>query len=245
MKIAVAQIKPIKGNIQMNIKNHTRWIKTAVLKEADFVLFPELSLTAYEPRLARKLAIYPEDDRLNIFQELSDLNNISIGVGVPTKSGDNILISMILFQPNQERKVYSKQKLHSDELPYFTEGKEQLILKLEDKKLAPAICYESMLPSHAENAKKQGAAIYLVSVAKSQNGIEKGFVHYAEIAKHLSMHVVMSNSIGFCDSFHSAGQSATWNNKGEVLTKLESDKEGLIIFNTITEEALVVEEVLP
>ncbi|GAA5025093.1 hydrolase [Marivirga lumbricoides] len=244
MKIAAAQIKPIKGDIQQNIECHTRWIETAVSKKADFILFPELSLTAYEPRLAKKLAIYPDDDRFNIFQELSDLNNITIGVGAPTKSGDNILISMILFQPNQERKVYSKQKLHSDELPYFAEGKEQLMLQINDKKLAPAICYESILPAHAENAKKQGAAIYLVSVAKSQTGIEKGFVHYAEIAKHLSMHIVMSNSTGFCDNFYSAGQSAIWNSKGEVLTKLESDREGLIIFNTKTEKAFIVEEVL-
>ncbi|AUP79548.1 carbon-nitrogen hydrolase family protein [Flavivirga eckloniae] len=240
MKICVAQIKPDKGNIQENIKSHKSWIEIAVSENANIIIFPELSLTGYEPELAKALAIDKSDTRLDVFQNMSNLNNISIGLGVPTKSIPENLISMIIFQPNQIRKIYSKQKLHSDELPFFGEGTEQMILTVENKNLAPAICYESLLKEHSQNARNLGAEFYLASVAKSQNGIEKALIHYPKIAKAFSMPVVMSNSIGFCHDFLSSGQSAVWNKEGKLLEQLGSDKEGLLIFDTKTEKVTLV-----
>jgi len=234
MKIGAAQIKPSKGNIQENIESHKSWIEIAISEGTDIIFFPELSLTGYEPELAKGLAMDESDSRLDEFQKISNLNNISIGLGVPTKSEYGVLISMIIFQPDQIQTVYSKQKLHVDEFPYFVGGNEHMILIVEDKKLAPAICYESLQIEHSEDAKKLGAEIYLASVAKSQNGIEKAFRHYPKIAKKFSMPVLMSNSVGFCDNFISVGQSAIWNGKGELLGNLGSDKEGLLIFNTET-----------
>ena len=49
MKICVAQTRPIKGDIQSNIDHHKRLIDLAVSNGADTVIFPELSLTGYEP----------------------------------------------------------------------------------------------------------------------------------------------------------------------------------------------------
>lgn len=238
MKVSVAQIKPNKGNIQENIKIHKKWIELAISEDTDFIVFPELSLTGYEPELAKELAIEKNDSRLDGFQKLSDMNNITIGLGMPTKSDFGILISMIIFQPGQVRKVYSKQKLHSDETPYFIEGNEQLILTVKDIKIAPAICYESLQKEHSESANKFGMEIYLASVAKSQKGIKKAFIRYPEIATRFSVPVLMSNSIGFCDNFISSGQSAVWNEKGELLERLENDKEGLLIFDTESKKVM-------
>lgn len=234
MRICIAQIKPSKGNIQENIEIHKNCIELANSENVDFIVFPELSLTGYEPELARELALELNDSRLNKFQELSELGNITIGLGIPTKSESGILISMAIFQPNENRKIYSKQKLHPDELPYFIEGKEQLILIVNDHKIAPAICYESLQVEHSKHAKNLGAQFYLASVAKSQNGIDKAYSYYPEIAQKYSMPVLMSNSIGVCDNFLSAGQSAVWDEKGVILEKLENDKEGLLIFDTET-----------
>ena len=53
MKICVAQTRPIKGNIEANIENHINLLKLAISNEAEAVFFPELSLTGYEPELAK------------------------------------------------------------------------------------------------------------------------------------------------------------------------------------------------
>lgn len=244
MKICVAQTEAERGNIQRNIENHLEWIELAITEKSDLILFPELSLTGYEPVLAKELATQQNDARLEQFQEISDANQITIGIGLPTISDAGILISMILFDPGQGRKIYSKQKLHLDERPYFVQDNHQIILTIKSKKIAPAICYESLQPEHAESAHRLGAEIYIASVAKSQKGVEKAFRHFPKIAKKFSMPVLMSNSIGFCDNFQSVGQSAIWNNQGELLKKLDSDKEGLLLVDTETQQVMVKEKVV-
>lgn len=242
MKICVAQTRSEKGNIKNNIENHFGWIELAVAEKSDLIIFPELSLTGYEPELAKELATDLKDPRLDKFQKVSDSNEITIGIGLPTKSDSGIFISMVIFEPNRDRKIYSKQKLHLDELPYFIRGNEQIILNIKNKRIAPAICYESLQSEHSEKANSLGAELYFASVAKSQNGIEKAFAHYPKIAKKYSMPVLMANSVGFCDNFLSVGQSAIWDNKGNLLKKLESDKEGLLLFETETQQVMVKEK---
>lgn len=236
MKICIAQTEPIKGNVAANIEAHKRFIELALTLHAEAIFFPELSLTGYEPELAKKLATNQNDKRLDIFQETSDNNNIIIGLGLPIATESQIRISMIIFEPNQQRQTYSKQQLHSDEFPYFEQGVGQVIIKANDTHIAPAICYESLQPAHAENAFKLGADVYLASVAKPENGVEKAFKHYPAVAKQYVMPVLMSNCVGFCDNFLSVGKSAVWTKEGELVGQLDDKTEGILIFDTETEE---------
>ena len=144
MKICIAQTKSIKGNIPKNVLNHLQIINKAIKLNADIIIFPELSITNYEPRSAKNLATQIENTLFDSFQELSNKNLITIGIGAPTIAAEKIHISMIIFQPNMKRIVYSKQILHSDELAYFINGTKQTILKLKEKKIAIGICYETL-----------------------------------------------------------------------------------------------------
>ena len=132
--------------------------------------------------------------------------------------------------------LYSKQQLHEDELPYFKNGNEQILITLKNQKIAPAICYESLQMNHADEAVKLGAQIYAASVAKSQNGINKAYAHYPNIAKKYKTPVLMSNCIGECDNFVSAGLSSVWNKEGELILQFDQQEEGIIIFDTETEK---------
>jgi predicted amidohydrolase len=238
MKICIAQTKPIKGNVSANIEVHKKIIELALALNAEAIFFPELSLTGYEPELAKKLATNQNDNRLDIFQETSDKNNIIIGLGLPTETASKIRISMIIFQPNKPRQTYSKQQLHSDEFPYFENGFGQVIIKTNIKNIAPAICYESLQQTHSENAFKLGANVYLASVAKPENGIEKAFKHFPAVAKQYAIPVLMSNCVGFCANFLSAGKSSVWTKKGELVGQLDSTTEGILLFDTETEEII-------
>jgi predicted amidohydrolase len=236
MIVSVAQTRPIKGKIQANIATHIYFIERAAALGAKFLIFPELSLTGYEPELAKELAISLEDGRLDEFHRWSDMNGITICLGAPTKSKTGIRISMIVFQPDQPRQIYSKQHLHSDEFPYFKEGDRQLILTVDHQKMAPAICYESLQAEHAEVANRMGAEVYVASVAKSQSGINKATAHYPEIAKKYAMPVLMSNCVGFCDNFLSVGQSGIWSKEGILVGQLDDKTEGLLFWDTETQE---------
>ena len=128
--------------------------------------------------------------------------------------------------------------LHSDELPYFVSGEKQVIITIEDLKIAPAICYESLQPIHAEKAIQQGAKMYVASVAKTLAGVTKAYPYYSELASNYSMPVLMVNCVGACDTFDSAGSSAVWLNNGSLLAKLDHENEGILIFDTSTQQVL-------
>jgi predicted amidohydrolase len=238
MKIGVAQTRPVIGDIQANIINHGKIIDVAVLNGADAIFFPELSLTGYEPKLAKDFATDQDDIRFEEFQKISDTKNITIGVGIPTKATPGILISMIIFQTHSPRQTYSKQYLHPDEFPFFVKGHQQLFLNVSNKKISPAICYELSVPEHADHAFENGADIYLASVAKTLSGAGKAIETLNGIAKRYSMITLMSNCVGLCDGSECSGQTSIWNDQGVLAGQLDNTCEGILIIDTETQEVI-------
>ena len=240
MKICVAQTRPVKGDIQGNIENHKKLISLAVSNGADMIIFPELSVTGYEPELAKELATNQDDNRFDDFQKISDAREIIVGIGVPTKNDTGICISMVIFQPHKARQTYSKKFIHPDEEAFFTSGQNFACIAVKKNNIAPAICYELSIPEHSENAFKSGAGIYIASVAKSVIGVEKAIKTLSDIANKYSMTVLMSNCVGHCDNFECGGKTSIWNTKGLLLGQLNDENEGIIIIDTDTEELIEV-----
>ncbi|NHF67533.1 carbon-nitrogen hydrolase family protein [Xanthomonas hortorum] len=239
MKLIAAQISSIPGEIGKNISKHLDVIRLAASKDADVLVFPELSLTGYKPRLAGALAAHPTDRCFDEFQVLSNRHGMLIAVGAPTKGTKGTEISMICFQPGLERTIYSKQQLHLDELPFFTPATEQRVLRHADQVLAPAICYESLQASHAEQAAASGAGVYLASVAKSERGVTSAYSHYPKIAEKHSMTVLMANCVGPADTFIGAGRSAIWSSDGDLVCSADAFQEALVAYDTRDGEASV------
>jgi len=238
MKICIAQTKAVKGDIAQNIVRHKKLAEFAALRSSQIIIFPELSLTGYEPALANGLATHKDDARFNDLQLVSDKRNIVIGAGIPIRSDKGILIGMIIFRPLQPSQTYFKQYLHPDEEPYFIKGPPQKVLQGVNDHIALAICYEISVSEHAKRAYENGAEIYIASVAKTADGIEKAFETLATTAKKYSMIVLVSNCVGDCEGKQAGGRSAIWNNKGILLEQLNDKDEGIIVFDTTTKEVV-------
>ncbi len=235
MRICVAQTKPVSGDIESNMDRHKKLIHLAILSGADTIIFPELSLTGYEPTLAKTLAAHKNDSRFDDFQRMADANAITIGAGVPLKTNRGVCIGMVIFHPHQKRQVYAKKYLHADEEPFFVSGQNGTDLMDHKPNLALAICYELSVPEHAENAFRQGANVYVASVAKSASGVDQANKRLSEIAKTYSMTVFMSNCVGFCDNFESAGKTSVWNDNGLLVGQLDDVHEGILVFDTVSQ----------
>jgi predicted amidohydrolase len=236
MKICVAQTRPAKGDVPSNFNNHKNFTELAISHSADMIVFPELSLTGYEPTLAKELATNKDFENFQELQDLSDSKEIIIGAGMPIKTDQGILIGMIIFQPRQPRQTYFKQHIHPDEEPYFINGTYQPVLVARN--IALAICFEISVPEHAEQAYKNEAKIYVASVAKTATGVEKAIEILSETAKKYSMTVFMSNCVGMNDGSECGGRSSIWNHKGVLMEQLNDRDEGLIIFDTDTQEII-------
>jgi predicted amidohydrolase len=240
VKIALVQTRPVKGDITANIADHKRMISLALENSAELIVFPELSVTGYEPELAKELAIDYSDPVLEDFQTISDNSNCVIAVGMPVRQKDGITISLIFFQPGQSRKLYSKKYLHSDEEPFFVSGRQFPIIAINGQKISPAICYELSIPGHATAANENGGEIYLASVAKTASGMDKAIERLADIAREYSMTVLVSNCVGRCDNFECGGRSSAWNYKGILTGQLDTVEEGILLVDTLSEKTITL-----
>jgi predicted amidohydrolase len=234
MKIAAVQISSLAGQISENIQYHLDCIDQATRARAEMIVFPELSITGYEPKLADKLAFTLPDRRLDIFQKTADQHSITIGMGLPIRSDVGVHIGMALFRPFETTKVYHKEYLHPDEFPFFKAGNNHFVLINESPAIAPAICYEISVDAHIQKAVFAGAEIYLASVAKFANGISTAQQRLSTIAQTYAKTVIMANSVGMADGAVCGGRSAVWNSKGEIMGELGDTEEGYLILDTET-----------
>lgn len=241
MKLAVAQTRPMIGPVEGNLAQHESMIHAAAHNGVELLVFPELSLTGYEPTQAAELSRRYSDSCFNVLQSLCDDKELSVAVGVPLAGRNLPTISLVVFRPGISPMVYSKQYLHPDELPFFEAGAAHVgIVQKDHKKVALAICYEISVPQHAEQAFSAGASVYLASVAKTAKGIQAAHERLADIARHYSMLVLMSNCVGHMDGGLCAGGTAVWNRNGQRIAQLDTTSAGMLIMDSDTEEVIAV-----
>ena len=146
---------------------------------------------------------------------------------------------MILFQPNKPPLVYSKKYLHPDEEEFFVPGANFPSLRINDTSIGIAICYELSIPEHFSAARESGAEVYIASVAKFAKGVDNAVKTLSDIAIKHSIPVLMVNAIGIADNGICTGNSSIWNSKGQLAGQLGSSTEGLIVYDTVSEETIV------
>ena len=238
MRIAAAQSRPAAGPVESNLAGHHRLIDIAVQNGAGLVVFPELSLTGYEPRMAARVARMPGDACFRLLQTTVDQRGVTIAVGVPTPGHRLPRISTLILRPASEIQVYSKQFLHADEEPFFERGSASDAVIQPNPCVALAICYELSVPLHAQRAMEAGASIYIASVAKTDQGVEIAGKRLSDIARKHSAVTMMANCLGLLDGVRCAGGSSVWDRKGRLLTQLDEEQEGIIVLDLVTEEVV-------
>ena len=124
--VALAQMAPALGQLDVNLARHHELIKEARSKGADLVVFPELGLTGYQLQdLAAEVAIRLDDPRLaDLAAAASDMSVIASFV---EESADHrLFIAAALLEDGEIRHVHRKLFLPTyglfDERRFFAPG---------------------------------------------------------------------------------------------------------------------------
>lgn len=236
LKIAAAQLRPNVGDWTGNLQLHLNFTFAAARHGVGLLVFPELSLTGYEPARATELAREANDTCFHELQRMSVEHRMTIAVGFPLRTEDLPQIASKLLYPNRQSAVYTKMFLHSDEEEYFSPGMDSPTLILDVPAVALAICFELTIPAHAQRALMAGAEIYIASVAKTARGITAANERLSQIAAELAVPVLMSNCLGAMDGSECCGMSGIWDTTGTQLSHLGDAEEGLLILDLETGE---------
>lgn len=228
VKVCLSQFRS-SADVQRNAERHVAVARRAACVGADLVLFPELSLTGYEPTRAQSQALHIGAPCLRPLRIAADTLGITIACGAPLRVGPDVEIGLLIFSPDQAPVSYAKQRLHADEEPFFMPGTRDVQLAVAGHTLAPGICYESLQPSHVKSAAVRGASIYAASVAKPASAMPRAHEHYAAMAQEHELPILLANAIGSNDDFISGGRSAAWRSDGSLLASLDSDEAGELL----------------
>ena len=240
--IAAAQTIPIRGDVDANLDQHRQLIGLAADAHAQVVVFPELSLTGYEPDLAHGLAFSETDARLAPLAELVSACGMTVIVGAPVKVESQLHIGAFIVGPGRALDLYTKQHLGAfapgasldgvvppGEATVFHPGSLNPLVRFRGHTAAVAVCADTKRPSHPQSAAQRGADVYLASMFVIPADIEQETQALRSYAVRHSMAVVLANYGGPSGGLTSGGRSAIWSEKGDLLVQLAERGAGLAV----------------
>lgn len=228
--VAAAQSASLGGNLEANVQHHLEFSGLAQSQGAELLLFPELSLTGYELKLAPSCAVTPDSPVLDPLCEFAQRYGMTIVAGAPVPNGrGGLYIGALAFHPDGEVTVHFKQYLHSSEEPPFTSGPGGETIAVGGASIALAICRDATFPEHADAAVRRGATVYAVGAMIDGGGYRrKALLLEAFAAKH-RIAVMLANYAGITGGERSAGQSAIWAPGGELVSRSDGNGEELVV----------------
>ncbi|TFY95101.1 carbon-nitrogen hydrolase family protein [Pseudomonas nabeulensis] len=216
---AAAQCAVRAGDISANLKLHIEFMQHASKEGVGLLLFPELSLTGYEPTLAESLAHDIDSPLLSPLRDLAREASMTTIVGLPLRlpSHDKPVIAAIILHGDGSAGVYTKQHLHPGEEQYFGAGDGGDSILIADLSVALSVCADFSHPEHPSLAAKQGAQLYAASVLIGEGGYPHDSSLLQTYSERHGMAVLMANHGGPTGGWAAAGQSAFWDEKGRCV----------------------------
>ena len=261
MKIGIAQINSVVGDLKWNADEILSKYKELVSLGADLVVTPELSITGYPPRdlLFKSKFI---DDNLSVIENLSQsIGDIPIIVGCveynTQDSGNPFQNTALVIQNNQIIGRATKSLLPSydvfDEARYFQPSKGVQVQSIAGKKFGITICEdiwsEDFLPSKlyvkdpAGELAKQGVD-FLINLSASPFHIGKQKERHAMLsflARRIETPVIYCNAVGGNDELIFDGNSLAYSAEGELIAQGASFKDESILVDTESSKIAIKE----
>ncbi|HAY41083.1 MAG TPA: NAD+ synthase [Gammaproteobacteria bacterium] len=226
IKIAIAQINPIVGDISNNAKTIIESSIKSHKLGSHLVVFPELSLVGYPPEdlllregFITQIETAVEDIRSQIPQ------NCSVIFGAPSTDSDNLYNSAYLIQDGRVR-IYHKQKLPNygvfDEKRYFSTGDSAFVFECQQQRIGVVICEDSWSPEPIKITANQGVST-IISINASPYQIGKHSERINTIKKRVTennVNFVYVNCVGGQDELVFDGGSFAMDKSGEIYHQL-------------------------
>jgi predicted amidohydrolase len=232
IKVALVQMAPALGDFDRNLQTHLRWLETPEAKEADLVIFPELSLTGYLLQdLVAEVAIPLAEDR-TLAPLLDAAGDRDVVFGLVERSSGFLFYNAAVYASrgrlvHVHRKVYLPTYGMFDEGRYFAAGRRFQAFDTRFGKLGLLICEDAWHLSSPYLLALQGAHTLLVLSGSPGRGLAVKGAEAASVqawervgkvlSQFLTVHWAYVNRVGYEDGLAFAGGSYVADPFGELL----------------------------
>jgi NAD+ synthase (glutamine-hydrolysing) len=246
MKVALAQINTVVGDVWGNVEKASDVLRRAVDAGADLVAFPELATTGYPPE---DLLLRPSfiRDNLDALEEFAGRvpEGVAAAIGFVDLNGD-LYNSCAVISGGEILHRYHKRYLPNygvfDENRYFREGAGAPIFKLGAAFVGLSVCEDIWYPGGPPREQALGGAGVLLNVSASPYHRLKGVSRERMLAVRASdygCYVVFCNLVGGQDELVFDGRSVVFDPDGRVVARAKQFEEDLLLVNIHPEDALV------
>ncbi|HEY6053584.1 MAG TPA: nitrilase-related carbon-nitrogen hydrolase, partial [Gaiellaceae bacterium] len=235
MRIALAQIDSVVGDLDGNRRRILERLEEARGEGADLVLFPELTVTGYPPEDLLLKPGFVRAARRSLEQIAAATTGTTALVGVPWFEGD-LYNACAVCADGELKAVYRKRFLPNygvfDEDRYFAPGHDLLLLRLGEVLVGPTICEDVWQPGPPATDLALAGAQLVANISASPFHVGKAREREQMLqvrARDNVCFVAFVNAVGGQDELIFDGHSCVIDDEGKVVARAPGFDECLLV----------------
>lgn len=259
MKIAMAQVNPVVGDVLGNAEKIKKSAEEARMQGADLVVFPELTLTGYPPLDLLERPAFVQGNLEAKKRLVEEIKGIGVLFGYVAENsashGPRLQNAAVLFENGrilaEIRKTLLPQYDVFDERRYFAPGQAAPPILYKGLRLGISICEDAWndaaptgkhLYTTDPIAEMAGDSDLLINLSASPFHVDK--IHtrdrlFSGIAKKYGIPVIEVNQVGANDSLIFDGASTAYGKRGQVFARAHAFEEDLILVDVKEEKGVL------
>jgi len=239
MRLAMAQVDSVLGDLSANIDRAAKAIAAARADGADLLVFPELNLSGYSVgEVEDDLGMRADDPRLRQLAEEAGPMGLLLGF-CEDGAGVHTYNSAAYFEGGRLLHVHRKLYLPTydifEERKHFSPGQQMRAFDTGNGRSAILTCNDAWQPQLAFLAVQDGARILLVPTSSAQSRFPQRYdspTYWRDIttfyARMFQVYVVFVNRVGVEGPLHFWGGSHVVDPWGGVVEEAPLDTESVL-----------------
>jgi NAD+ synthase (glutamine-hydrolysing) len=244
MRLALAQINPVVGDLDGNRTLILDRLAEAKANAADVVLFPELAVTGYPPEdlLLRPGFIRAAESSVETIARAA--RGTTVLLGAPHFDRD-LFNACYVLASGEVKAIYRKRFLPNygvfDEDRYFAPGRDLILLEHGKTLIGPTVCEDMWQPGPPATDLALAGAELLVNISASPFYVGRDREReemFVTRARDNSCFVAFCNSVGGQDELIFDGHSVVIDDEGAVLARAPGFEEALLVVDVEPAEVI-------
>lgn len=257
MRVGLAQIRPVLGRVEDNLKLHRDMIRRAESERVDLLVFPELSLTGYSLKdLTLDVARTLRDE--SIRRLVGESGRLDLVFGLVEEGPGHLFYNAAVYASEGEirhvhRKVYLPTYGMFEEARHFARGRSFRSFETRFGRMGLLICEDAWHPSAPYLLVQDGAEILIVisnAPAKGMGarGMSAEENWYGLLSNLSLLHGVITlyaNRVGTEDGITFFGGSTAVDPFGRILVRGERFEPRLVVIDVNPEDVRLARYQMP